>query len=418
MSKLGVHQLHNSNHGGNFMNAVGIDVSKGHSTVTVLRPFGEVVLSPFEVNHTVSELKALAKTLKSLSGETRVVMECTGNYHLPIANALQAAGLFVSTRHAGLLHNYNNDTIRNDKNDPADSIKCANYCLDKWLKLTEYIPEDAVRQSLKAVCRQYTKYGKIKTMLVNNFISLLDLSFPGINELFTSPPRKSDGHEKWLDFTIEFWHADCVAKLSLNAFTERYKKWCKRMGYNAVNASGIHSFARKCVAVIPKSESTKLLITEAVKQINSICETIFTFAKEMKRLAETLPEYPIVMAFFGVGDILGPQIIAEVGDVRNYPKKSSTVRFAGLEPVDNSSGKFHGDKKISKKGSPHLRKSLFQVMDCLIQRAPADDPIFQFLDRKRSEGKHYYSYMCAGSAKFLRVYYARVMEYLKNQNLA
>jgi len=43
------------------MNAIGIDVSKGHSTVTVLRPFGEIVRSPFEVNHTVSELKALAK---------------------------------------------------------------------------------------------------------------------------------------------------------------------------------------------------------------------------------------------------------------------------------------------------------------------------------------------------------------------
>ena len=50
-------------------------------------------------------------------------------------------------------------------------------------------------------------------------------------------------------------------------------------------------------------------------------------------------------------------------------------------------------------------------MDCLINNAPADDPIFQFLDRKRSEGKHYYNYMCAGSAKFLRIYYARVMEY-------
>jgi transposase len=178
------------------MNAVGIDVSKGHSTVSVLRPFGVVVMSPFEVNHTVSELKALAKTLKSLPGETRVVMECTGNYHLPIARTLQAAGLFVSTRNAILLKKYDNDTIRKDKNDPADSLKCANYCLDKWLKLTEYVPEEETRQSLKAVSRQYTKYGKIKTTLVNNFICLLDLAFPGVNKLFTSPTRKSDGHEK------------------------------------------------------------------------------------------------------------------------------------------------------------------------------------------------------------------------------
>ena len=394
------------------MNAVGIDVSKGHSTVTVLRQFGEVVMSPFEVNHTADELKALAKTLKKLDGEIRIVMECTGNYHLPVARTLQAAGLFVTTRNPILLHEYGNDTIRKGKSDPADSIKCANYCLDKWLKLTEYVPEEEVRQSLKAITRQHTKYAKIKTMLKNNFISLLDLSFPGLNELFTSPVRDSDGHEKRIDFACEFWHSDCVAKLSLKAFTERYRKWCKRSGYLAVNVSKIHAFARSCVPVLPKNDSTKLLITESAMQINFICETLNIFAKEMKRLAELLPEYSVAISFFGVGDILAPKIIAEVGDIRNYPKKSSVVCFAGLEPVDNSSGDFHGDKKISKKGSPHLRKALFQIMNTLIQNAPADDPIFQFLDKKRSEGKHYYSYMCAGSAKFLRIYYARVKEHL------
>jgi len=395
-----------------FMNAVGIDISKGHSTVSVLRMFGEVVMSPFEVNHTVSELKALAKTLKRLPGETKVIMECTGNYHLPVARTLQTAGLFVSTRHAELIHKFGNDTIRKGKSDPADSLKISNYGLTNWLNLKEFIPEDEIRQSLKVVTRQYTKYSKIKTTLANNFISLLDLSFPGVDKLFTSPARSSDGHEKWVNFACEFWHSDCVAKPSFKVFSERYRKWCKRSGYNAVNASGIHDFARKCVPVLPKNEATKLLITESALQINFICETLSIFAKEMKRLAESLPEFPIAMGFFGVGEILAPKIIAEVGDVRNYRKKSSTVRFAGLDPVDNDSGDFHGDKKISKQGSPHLRKVLFQVMDCLIQNAPEDDPIFSLLDRKRSEGKHYYSYMCAGSAKFLRIYYARVKEHL------
>lgn len=63
------------------MNCVGIDVSKGKSMIVVMRPFGEVVVSPFEVRHTASELSELAGLLKSLDGETRVVMESTGNYH-------------------------------------------------------------------------------------------------------------------------------------------------------------------------------------------------------------------------------------------------------------------------------------------------------------------------------------------------
>ena len=48
------------------MNCVGIDVSKGKSTIAVMRPFGEVVVSPFEVCHTASELSELARLLKSL----------------------------------------------------------------------------------------------------------------------------------------------------------------------------------------------------------------------------------------------------------------------------------------------------------------------------------------------------------------
>ena len=64
------------------MNSVGIDISKGRSTVAVMRPFGEVVISPFEVRHADSELSELARQLKILDGETRVVMEATGNYHI------------------------------------------------------------------------------------------------------------------------------------------------------------------------------------------------------------------------------------------------------------------------------------------------------------------------------------------------
>lgn len=60
------------------MNAVGIDVSKGKSTVAVIQPFGVVLAEPFDVFHTDSDLKKLSDFIKSLSGETKVVMEYTG----------------------------------------------------------------------------------------------------------------------------------------------------------------------------------------------------------------------------------------------------------------------------------------------------------------------------------------------------
>ena len=88
------------------MNAVGIDVSKGKSTVAVLRPFGEIVVSPFEVSHNPKELLKLVTLLKTLDGETKVVMEYTGNYYLPIALFLQNNHLFVSVVNPILVKDY------------------------------------------------------------------------------------------------------------------------------------------------------------------------------------------------------------------------------------------------------------------------------------------------------------------------
>ena len=74
--------------------AVGIDVSKSKSTVAVRRPGGEIVLRPFEVHHTNSDLKKLASTLKKLGGDIRIVMEHTSTYWRPIALTLKEAGFF------------------------------------------------------------------------------------------------------------------------------------------------------------------------------------------------------------------------------------------------------------------------------------------------------------------------------------
>jgi len=148
-----------------------------------------------------------------------------------------------------------------------------------------------------------------------------------------------------------------------------------------------------------------------VSQLNHLCETVATVKSEMSKLASALPEYDTVLAMHGVGKTLAPQIIAEIGDIRCFPKRSSLARFAGIEPPENQSGAYNQhSRRISKQGSPHLRKALFQVMCCVLQNSNFDEPTFQFLDKKRSEGKPYKVYMIAGANKFLRIYYARVNE--------
>lgn len=116
------------------MNAVGIDVSKGKSTVAVLRPFGEIVVSPFDVSHSPKELSKLVTLLKTLNGDTKVVMEYTGNYYLPIALFLRNNGFFVSVVNPILVKDYSTKslTVRKVKTDKKDALKIASFALDRW----------------------------------------------------------------------------------------------------------------------------------------------------------------------------------------------------------------------------------------------------------------------------------------------
>mgnify|MGYP000037284025 CR=1 FL=1 len=112
------------------MNAVGIDVSKGKSMVTILRPFGEIVLKPFEVKHTSSEINALISRIKTLEGESRIVMEHTGHYYEPLARELSLAGLFVTAINPKLIKDFGDNSLRKVKSDKADAVKIARYTLD------------------------------------------------------------------------------------------------------------------------------------------------------------------------------------------------------------------------------------------------------------------------------------------------
>ena len=390
--------------------AVGVDVSKGKSVVAAMRPFGEVVLSPREFLHTSADLSAMTESLRLIDGDIRVILEATGRYHEPVVASLRNAGIFVSIVNPKLIKDFGNNSLRKVKTDKADAVKIARYGLEYWEEMREFTETDTVRQQLKLFSRQYNLQMKTIVSLQNNLISLLDSVFPGINERFTSPLRE-DGHQKWVDFVCTFYHRDCVSSVSAAAFSEHYQKWCKRHAYNFSTAKGaeIYAASREMVVSMPKNSLTKTLITSAAGQLTAATTMLATLKAEFIRLAATLPEYEIVNSMYGVGDITGAQLMAEIGDVRRFANRGALIAFAGVDPGVNQSGK-HSSQSVrtTKRGSPHLRKTLFQIVSVHLKKSPPDEPVYQFLDRKRAEGKPYLVYMTAAANKFLRIYHARV----------
>ena len=332
------------------MNAVGIDVSKGKSTVTIRQPGDVVVLPPRDFRHTQSSINELIATIKGLGGETKVCMEHTGRYYEPVASWLSAAGIFVSAVNPMLIKDFGSESIRTPKTDKADAKKIARFALDRWAKLPQYNRMDELRNQLKTMNRQFGFYMDQKTAMKNNLIALLDQTFPGANSFFDS--------QKWVDFVYTYWHVDCVRSKSLESFTEHYKNWCKKKGYNfnAGKAEEVYHAAADLIAVFPKDETTKLLIRQAVTLLNIASETVESLREKMNQTASLLPEYPVVMGMEGVGTTLGPQLMAEIGDVTRFEHRGALTAFADVDPGANQSGEYNRkSNRTSKKGSPHLR---------------------------------------------------------------
>lgn len=118
--------------------SVGIDVSKEKSTIYILKPYGEILSSPFEILHTEKELSELVTMLKRFNKEVRVVMEATGAYHLSVLSYLKEKELYVSVINPFVMKEYRCRGLRRGKTDRLDAKSIANYGIDNWYHLDNY----------------------------------------------------------------------------------------------------------------------------------------------------------------------------------------------------------------------------------------------------------------------------------------
>lgn len=396
------------------MLSVGIDVSKEKSTVCAMRPFGEIVVMPFEINHTDSALSELMRMIKRLDTDSKVVMEATGIYHLPVASFLRENGLFVSVINPYEMKLYRAQDLRKVKTDKRDSMTIANYGIDKWFDLREFTPQEDVYAELRLLGRQYRFFMESRIDHLLNLTHLLDYTMPGVKACFGGW-SESSGKDKLCDFVEEYWHYDNITRRSEKKFVEHYQKWTKKKGYqfSETKALQIYSLAKDGIPTIPSNApSTKMLLLEATRALREVNSALFAILTRMKELAKTLPEYPVVRAMGGVGDVLAVKLIAEIGDVRKFKSGKALIAYAGIDPPPYESGRFIGtERHISKRGSTTLRKIGYEVMRCVKSNGGnRDTAVYDFMLKKEDEGKAKKVAKIAALNKFLRIYYARVME--------
>ena len=394
------------------MIAVGIDVSKSKSTVAILDSYGTVLATPFNMAHTQPEMTALASRLKAFNEPVTILLEYTGHYHYPVLKKLQEEGFPVCVVNPYQMKKYGDVELHKAKTDKKDALRIATFALEKSYRLVPYSFMEQKYEDLKFLSRQYQQRISFVTKLKVQLINLLDQTMPGITKILELKSRNPEKCALLL-FIKRFKSFDEIQRIGktrfLSAYTTLMKKTPDR--YAPKKGLAIYELARESITTRGEDPYIWAAQDQYVDLLSTAQNAADEIITQMQNIAETIPEYKVLRAMNGVGDRLGPVILAEIGDIRRFHSAKALNSFAGNDAPPYQSGQFESrNRHISKRGSSALRKACFEVMQALKLTKPQDDPVYQFILKKEQEGKPYNVAKMAGVNKFLRIYYARAME--------
>lgn len=396
------------------MYAVGIDVSKGKSTISIITLNGEVIEEPFEITHDQEGFNILLSKIKNYrKDEIKFVMEATGHYHLPLLNSLIENDYFVCVENALVIKKYCDIDLRKVKNDKKDSLKLASYCCEKWFKLKQYKIKNDLRQQLQFLSRRYVEYIKIQTDLKIQLTNLIDQTFPGIKEIVDSENR----YQLLLDIYEKYSHPKLIIEKKKTDFINDIDLMAKKYGHRVGRIIGENLYikAPTIITSCPHNDSLQLSINSCILLLKSTLKVTNDIITKMDELASQLEEFEVVSNMKGVGIKTRARLIAEIGDVRKYRNANALIASCGIDTPPYQSGTFNAtNRHITKRGNKYLRKVGYEIVKSIKTNKPQiDNAVYLFIIKKENEGKPKKVAKIAGLNKFLRIYYARVMELYK-----
>lgn len=396
---------------------VGIDVSKGKSTVAILSVEGEIIEEPFEITHDIDGLGYLEEKLKKLPKEDlKIVMEETGTYHLPVLGYLLDKEYFVAAENALKIKKYLDRGLRKAKTDKKDSYKLAEYACDNWFKLNKVRENDEIYNELRFLSRQYLATISVQVKQKVNFSNLCDLLFPGYYQLLDD-----NNFILGLEIFKKYFHPEIVKKKKENQFITEIDKIAKKLGHKGAGitlANKIYTLAQNTIPPRPNNQYSQLSASSCVDALIITIKTTTTIITEMDKLARELPEYEVINEIPGCGKKLTARVIAEIGDVRRFKNAGSIIAYAGLDAPPYQSGQFEAtNRHISKRGNKYLRKTGYEIMKTIKSNVNNENELRLYIIKKESEGKLKKVAKIAGLNKFLRIYYGKVKKKYKELNI-
>lgn len=358
---------------------IGIDVAKRSHQAAVTDISGNVIVKPFNFKNSSDGFTKFLSIVESTAIEKNdctIGLESTGHYWYPLYFFLIENGFDVKVFNPIQTAAFREITIRKVKNDNLDSLLIADFT--RFGRYSEtYIPDENML-ALKNLTRFRLSISDICGSLKKKVIAILDQVFPEYTGVFSDVFGKTS--KQLLE---QFSTPDEFMDISTTKLTNLLLK-VSRGRNGREKAELIKTAAQSSIGISYALDAFSFELKQLLAQIEFMENQLSDVDAEMEKLLSQ-SEYAVITTISGIGPMLGSVIVSEIGDINRFENSSKLVAYAGLDASVKQSGEFNSSKnKISKRGSPYLRRALWMAAFMSLQCDPA---LYDYYSKLRARGK-------------------------------
>ena len=364
---------------------LGIDIAKNNHVATLINEQAKPLFKGFSFANTTYGGESLIAKLHShiqTADNVTIGMEATGHYWLSLYSFLVENGFAVHVINPIQTDGWRKGIeIRKRKTDTIDSFLIADL-----LRYGNFVETSLSDENIMSL-RNLSRLGSIGD-LKRKAICVLDQTFPEYDAVFSDVFGQTSS-----ELLLHFQTAEDFVSISAEQLEEALSN-VKRKSFAKNKLTHISEIAAKSFGLKFCKDSFSLQLKLLIEQICFIEAQVFDVETEIADILEAL-DSPIT-TIPGIGPITGATILSEIGGISRFSNPSKLVAFSGIDASVIQSGESSNAYKMSKRGSPYLRKAIFQA--ALV--ASTHDPVFKaYYQKKRDQGKHHLTSIGAVSRK-------------------
>lgn len=381
---------------------LGIDIGKRSHVASMLDDGKKPLFKAFSFPNTTEGGESLVAQIERFAadkGDVVIGMEATGHYWLALYSFLLDKGYLIHVINPIQTDGWRKGIeIRKRKTDDIDSVLIAD--LIRYGDFIETRLSDEAVQSLRTLSRFRSYLVDSIADLKRKVICVLDQVFPEYEALFADIFGATSK-----ELLIQYASPAELESLSVEKLTT-FLETASRKKCGSAKAEQIIDAARHSFGVTHCRDTFSFQLRLLLEQMKFIEQQVSDTEAEIKALMDKLNS-PIT-TIPGIGPILGAVILSEIGDIRRFDSPGKLVAYAGIDASVAQSGEFEAThNRMSKRGSPYLRRALFMASNVAVR---FDPDLGAFYERKRTEGKHHSTCIGAVSRKLCYIIHAILTE--------